>query len=304
VKAFFPAVFFRVVLLFLQIVFATGGFALCGVTGCKEKKSKKTGTAAPAAAARTAAAQAGAGAKEGADPQAGARAKEGADPQAGARAKEGADPQAGARAAVLASAPTAVRFVAERVVLEMRAQSVAVAGRYTFTNSSGRWWRGRIGYPVYVSKDQPAPKQVIWHRSRDGLTDRRAETVKLDVSCRRPNRCGAIFALSLAPRQKRVVRLSYRQPLARPQAIYLLSTARRWGRPLERAELIVRVPDQWKKVHVSHRPNTVTKEGRQRVYRILRTHFVPQRELTVRRAGGDNSSFARSERILHDLSRR
>lgn len=162
------------------------------------------------------------------------------------------------------------RFKAERVELTLEPGKLKVLGVYTFSNPGVRPWRGRIGYPVLVDEGQTPPRHVTLEGE-----------APLPVRCREPRRCAAVLSLSLPARGSRTLRLRYEQRLTGRRAAYLLTTARRWRRPLDHADLVVRVPAAWTGVTLSYPGARSKVEGAHRVLRFSRQGFVPQKELIV-----------------------
>jgi hypothetical protein len=166
--------------------------------------------------------------------------------------------------------PGGPRFEAERVELTLSAGRLQVLGIYTFRNPGPRPWRGRIGYPILVGEGQQPPEQVVL----DGKE-------KLPVRCRAPRRCAAVIPLSVPMGGFRTVQLRYEQKITGRRAAYLLTSARRWKRPLRRADFVVRVPADWKGVTLSYPPERETVQGSFRILRFSRRDFVPRKELVV-----------------------
>ena len=171
------------------------------------------------------------------------------------------------------SATTAIHFASERVTLSVieHGQRMEVEGIYTFENPSSRPWTGRIAYPIYSSEAQPAPKDL--------LVDEREAPVK--IRCMDPNRCAAVLSFSVQPRGRHTLRLRYSQRLNEPKAVYLVTTARKWARPLEKAEFLVEVPNSLKDILLSYTPDATKQDGAKRVYRFVRRLFRPKKELQV-----------------------
>lgn len=145
-----------------------------------------------------------------------------------------------------------------------------VLGIYTFGNPAPRLWRGRIGYPILVDARQLAPQRIVLDKGDE-----------LAVRCRTQERCAAVIPLGLPPSRSRTVRLRYEQRLTGRRATYLLTSARRWKRPLRRADFVIRVPAAWKGVELSYPPEQDTVQGSLRILRFSRRDFVPAKELVV-----------------------
>ena len=164
---------------------------------------------------------------------------------------------------------TGLQFVAEKVELTIGDGQLEVVGHYTFRPSGQRAWRGRIGYPIFVTAEQPAPAQVLLAGD------------KLPVRCREQSRCAAVIALELQLGESRTISLHYQQKLAGRRATYLLMSALRWQRPLDRATLVVRVPAAWPGVSLSYPPDQEQVDGDWRVLRLTRRDFAPDQDLVV-----------------------
>ncbi len=184
--------------------------------------------------------------------------KEEGDKSAATPAKEEDDGQSGPR------------FTAERVEVTLSEGRVAVHGCYTFHMPGQRPWRGRIGYPILVDAEQKAPAVV----QLDGKA-------RLPVRCRTSTRCAAVFSLGLAAGETRTVSVDYEQQISGYRVSYLIVSARRWKRPLEHAEFVVRIPATWRHVDLSYPVDEKSVEGDQRTLRFERSHFRPEGDLVV-----------------------
>jgi hypothetical protein len=174
---------------------------------------------------------------------------------------------------VRASRPTpagGLVFDSEVVALQLRPGKLAVTGTYVFVNPQARPWRGRIGYPIAVGEGQPAPKEILV----EGAGGR-------PVHCRRPDTCNAVLRLAVSPRGRTTVRLRYEQPLKANRAVYLVTTARKWHRPLREARFIIRHPKAWTGVKVSYPIDQRTTAGDETVLRFTRRNWLPEKEVAV-----------------------
>jgi len=90
-----------------------------------------------------------------------------------------------------------------------------------------------------------------------------------------------VVSLGLPPSGSQTLRLRYEQRLTGRRAAYLVTTARRWRRPLRRADFVIRVPAAWRGVALSYPPDRDTVQGSLRILRFSRRGFVPKKELVV-----------------------
>jgi hypothetical protein len=163
-----------------------------------------------------------------------------------------------------------VVFDSEVVELRLLPDKLQVKGTYVFANHQAWPWRGRIGYPIAVTDTQPAPEQI----QVEGVGAR-------PVRCRTPRRCAAVLRLTLLPRDRLTVRLRYEQRLTARRAVYLVTTARKWHRPLREARFVIRHPTAWTGIKVSYPLDSRTVEGTETVLRFTKRNFLPQREVEV-----------------------
>ncbi len=166
---------------------------------------------------------------------------------------------------------TGILFTSEIVIMDVEENRLKVEGTYNFKNPSYSDWSGRIAYPIYVDQDQPAAEHVLLE----------GEDEPLEVRCLTPDQCLAVIFLELEAGETRSIKLSYEQHLLKNRAVYLLTTAQSWDRPLEKAELVVKIDRNFENVQISYTPDREEMEGSKKVYTIERTDFIPDRELEV-----------------------
>lgn len=177
---------------------------------------------------------------------------------------------------------TGVLFVSERVVMDVEDATLKVEGTYNFKNPSPAHWSGRIAYPIYVSESQPAPEEVVLEGKDEPLR----------VRCRKPGECLAVLFLKVSAGETKPVKLSYEQPLKENRAVYLLTTAKKWDRPLQRAELVVKINKNYKNIQLSYPSQKEETKGSKKVFTTIREEFVPQKELEV--SWGDPAHSAKA----------
>ena len=177
---------------------------------------------------------------------------------------------------------TGVLFVSERVVMDVEDATLKVEGTYNFKNPSPAHWSGRIAYPIYVSEIQPRPEQVVLEGKDEPLR----------VRCRKPGECLAVLFLKVSAGETKSVKLSYEQPLKENRAVYLLTTAKKWDRPLQRAELVVKINKNYKNIQLSYPSQREKTKGSKKVFTTIREEFVPQKELEV--SWGDPEQSAKA----------
>ena len=163
-----------------------------------------------------------------------------------------------------------VLFASERVELQLDDGRLVVDAVYHLRNPSPDAQTVSIEYPILVSGKILPPTSV--------LVDGRP----LPVSEGTPGRVVARFPVALAPHDLRSFTIRYEQRLSGRFASYLVTSARRWPAPLDRAVFVIDHPASWRKVEVSYPVRgRETRNGRTRLT-VVEQPFLPDREVTVR----------------------
>jgi hypothetical protein len=92
---------------------------------------------------------------------------------------------------------------------------------------------------------------------------------------------GVAWRLTFGPREEKAVRVEYVQGIRQRKAIYIVTTTKQWMRPIELAEFEFRVPAALEGVRLSFEPDRTEVLGDTVVYRLARTQFMPDSDLTV-----------------------
>jgi len=160
-----------------------------------------------------------------------------------------------------------LRFTRERVELRLLpgGEEVEVAGSYVFENRGAERVRRRIYFPFAVDDDHPYPASIR-------------------VDCGRPTRVrdGIVFGVEVDAGAERTVGISYRQRSADRSATYIVTSARSWIEPLERAQLVIAYPAGLPVLEVSYPMGEPEARGDEMVRSAIMERFSPDRELTIR----------------------
>lgn len=163
-----------------------------------------------------------------------------------------------------------VLFASELVELHLAPGELTVEAVYHLRNPSGDGQVVSIEYPVLASSTSPAPTEVT-------VDD---ETLPVERDAK--GRAAAHFQRTLAPRSLRSFAIRYKQALLGSSAGYMVTSARRWSRPLDRAVFVVEHPAGWKDVRVSYPVrHRATTNGRTTLT-MVEQPFLPDHEVTVR----------------------
>lgn len=159
-----------------------------------------------------------------------------------------------------------LRFASERVEFEVLPDGaeVEIRGLYRFVNEGTEPLRRSIYFPFAIDDDHPYPHDI-------------------QVSTGRPRRIkdGVVFDVQLDAGAAEEVEIRYRQAASGHTATYVVTSARGWFEPLDRAELVVYTPAEWSDPEISYPMQRVDDHGGRQVWSTTIEAFVPDREFTV-----------------------
>lgn len=166
---------------------------------------------------------------------------------------------------------TPVRFDRERIEVLVKRGQIHVRGLYHYANTSRLPAVLTLRVPFPVDSDHPQPERfALCDSSEDGREG--AEIVPAvragDVS----------FRLLFRPREVKWVRLDYVQPSRVNRGRYLLTTTKPWRRPIDRADFVLRLPEQLdlSSSNFPVQPSSSADNGKTFVF--SRTDFYPDQD--------------------------
>jgi hypothetical protein len=163
-----------------------------------------------------------------------------------------------------------VLFASEIVELHLAPGELTIEALYHLRNPSADGQTVNIAYPILVSGKSPAPSEV----TVDGEV--------LPVEGDGDGQFAARFQRALAPHSLRSFAIRYKQALLGPSAGYMVTSARRWPQPLDRAVFVVHHPAAWRDVHVSYPVRHRETNNGRTTLTMVEQPFLPDREVTVR----------------------
>ncbi len=165
-----------------------------------------------------------------------------------------------------------VSFYREYVTVEPSDGRTRVVGDYYFRNDSDDEISLAIRYPFPVDRFHVYPFRVRAWVLKDGEFRPIGFVHGSDA---------VSWPMDFAPREERVVRVEYVQQIVSEHAIYIVTTTKEWGKPIEIAEFEFRVPASLGPVDLSFEPDRTEAQGDTVVYYMRRTGFLPDADLTV-----------------------
>ena len=163
-----------------------------------------------------------------------------------------------------------VLFASEWVEMTVTKGQLDVSAKYYLHNTSPLSQGLGIVYPVLVAKDRLPPEHV--------RVDEQVRPVLPGL----PGQVVARFSVSIPAREIRSFRVRYRQRLLGHQAVYLVTSALSWPRPIDRAVFVIKHPAHWRKVTLSYPVARRRSADGQTTLLAVMQPFRPDREVVLR----------------------
>lgn len=157
-----------------------------------------------------------------------------------------------------------VHFAREEVWLDVRPGVLAVSATYHFTCAAKEPIGAVVSYPFPVDSLNPYPDSILIPGYRFDRND-----------------TAVTFVMHFAPGREDSFFAWYRQPLRSNSARYIVTSTRKWRRPIDRAVFRVSVPARFCGVALSFEPDSIVIVDSVRNYYFTRTRFWPDRDVVV-----------------------
>lgn len=146
-----------------------------------------------------------------------------------------------------------------------------VSALYAFGNPSGRTHRQQVRYPWPRTREM-GPVESIDLRWQPGgepvaLVGRDSSSVS--------------FLLELQPGEEKLLAIQYRQAVRGGRCTYLLTTARSWGRPIQEAQFLLRLPRSFVADSCSLKPDGCRESDGERLCFWKRLEFLPEQDFVI-----------------------
>lgn len=148
--------------------------------------------------------------------------------------------------------------------MDVRPGVLEVRGMYHFTCSAQEPLVASVFYPFPVDSTHLYP---------DSIDIRQHGFQKQDS--------GVSFRMRFRPSIEDSFFAYYRQPLRVNSATYIVTTTRKWNRPIDLARFRVTVPADFRDVKLTFKADSVAKSDSVVTYYFARKRFFPDRDVTV-----------------------
>ena len=164
-----------------------------------------------------------------------------------------------------------IQFFREKIEVDVNGSFCQIKGIYYFKNSSNKEVSRTFYYPFVVNEKMLYPDSII---IKDLGNDR---IINFSTS-----KSGIHFRAHLPAKSIIIYKIIYSQRTQAREIEYILTTTRKWGRPLEQAEFIVRIPKTFQLVSLTFPYNYRKNENDINLYYINKENFIPEQNLIVK----------------------
>jgi len=190
-----------------------------------------------------------------------------------------------------------VHFAREEIAMDVRAGTLEVRGMYHFTSSAKEPLVASVFYPFPLDSTHLYPDSV---ELRTTNAERQTPDVRTpDSGVRRWPRgplsdsaafgvrsfirqdSGVAFRMRFRPNAEDSFFAYYRQPIKTNSATYIVTTTRKWKRPIDLAQFRVTAPASFKDVKLTFLADSVAKSNSTISYFFARKRFYPDKDVTV-----------------------
>ena len=185
-----------------------------------------------------------------------------------------------------------VHFAREEIAMDVRPGTLEVRGMYHFTCSAKQPLVASLFYPFPLDSTHlyPDSMEIRTPHSPTGASEANANRQSADSGIRRSalelrtflrQDSGVSFRVQFRPGAEDSIFAYYRQPLKTNSATYIVTTTRKWKRPIDVAQFRVTVPVGFKDVGLTFKPDSVVKSDSTVSYFFTRGEFFPDKDVTV-----------------------
>ena len=157
-----------------------------------------------------------------------------------------------------------VHFAREEVELNVRPGTLEVTGTYHLNCESEAPIAGVILYPFPIDKAHAFPESVDIRGSRFAASD-----------------TAVTFTMRFRPGEEDSFIAWYRQPLRGGAARYIVTSTRKWNRPIDTARFRVTVPFDLPDARLNYRPDSITRTDSTLTWHFTRRRFWPSEDIIV-----------------------
>jgi len=176
-----------------------------------------------------------------------------------------------------------VHFAREEIAMDVKPGTLGVRGMYHFTCSAKEPLVASVFYPFPLDSTHLYPDSIELRTSnanrQSADSEVRSSALELRAFVRQDS--GVAFRMRFRPETEDSFFAYYRQPLKTNSATYIVTTTRKWKRPIDLARFRVTVPASFKDVRLTFKADSVANSDSTVTYFFTRKKFYPNKDVTV-----------------------
>lgn len=157
-----------------------------------------------------------------------------------------------------------VKFYREDVSVWVEDGEVTVEGIYYFKNRTDYRRKFRLLFPFPVDSLHMYPYEI--------------EVANSDF---KKSKKGITFDIILDAEGSVSSKITYKQKIFTKSARYILSTARVWLEPIERAGFVVSLPEEFENYSISYKPDSTIHKNDRIFYYFEKEKFIPDKDIVI-----------------------
>jgi len=163
-------------------------------------------------------------------------------------------------------------FYKEYITIEIHDGSIEINGVYQLRNTEGFPQKINLFYPFPIgSMYGEASGVYAFETANDSTVNKLTRTGKK----------GSMIALEIPAKSEKTIYIGYVQKLFGNKAEYILTTTKKWGKPLESSQIELIVPLDFEVDSISYQAaDTMISEGKLH-YFVHKINFMPEKNFVV-----------------------
>lgn len=163
--------------------------------------------------------------------------------------------------------PYPVEFFKEKVIINIDSSSVFVEGLYWFRNLSKDSLSLPTFFPFPVDSTHLYPDFIYLFQNR-ALPFLKSDT-------------GIYFKIMMEPKSEVLFKVYYHQKIKEPSAQYIITTLKKWKKPIQKADFIITLPKDFPSINLSYPPDSIRERNNKKYYFITKKNFMPEKDILI-----------------------
>ena len=162
------------------------------------------------------------------------------------------------------------KFVREKIEINLDSARFHINGDYFFKNTSTTPIKRNLFYPFPIDSclTYPDPINIFSVQKHENISFLRVKK-------------GIFFSIEIPPQKTVLYKVFYSQSTVNNKAEYILTTTKKWGKALEKADFIIKIPSELELKFLSYDYDEIEKIDEYLIYKIHKENFMPQKNLIV-----------------------